>query len=362
MSIVADPSISGDPSNAELFAAGWRALAFAGTVAVLAVLLLRASPIRWAPIVALGAALYLAPPVLLSVAGKYQVELDTSRAYLPVLMQVFGMAVLGTAMLAALLRLAQARSRLMVVSLVVGVALFAGLTGGVTAFNNIRVVGIIQPDRASRELVEASAEHGAFAAIPPSSSVFFSDRDLAWQGPTPYQGYMYIPLMLSDKTGHVLDARLIPDAGPGACATVDLPVQPACAPPSERGATWTRVRVRRDGGTVVVARLASPTPREFASAAAERSLTVYRETDDGGTPEPPRLIGRTQKAQPWTSDGGSWTVKREGDGWRIWELTLPRGPAPVASTLDDDHGYVDFLGLPAPAARAHMMGTRRLLP
>ena len=43
--------------------------------------------------------------------------------------------------------------------------------------------------------------------FPPRSTVFFSDRDVAWQGPTPYRGFAYLPLMLAHRTGHVLDAR-----------------------------------------------------------------------------------------------------------------------------------------------------------
>jgi hypothetical protein len=365
MSIVADPTITGDPDRGELFASIWRGLAVAAAVAAFGSALAR-RPVRWAPIVAVGAGFYLGPPVLLSFAGKYQVELSTSTAYLPVLMQVFGLAILATAAFGALLQLAGGRSRAMVAGVIACSAAFAGLSGGVTAFNNIRVIGIIQPDRAARQLVESATGRGVFDLLPAGTSVFFTDRDMVWEGPTPFEGYLYAELMLAHKTGRAYDARVLPAPGPtfapGSCARVRNPIaqQPTCAPPAKRAA-WARVRLRPDGGTVLVAPLARPSPTGFASAITQATLIAYRQAHGSG-PDPPHLVGRTATGEPWTSDGLSWRRLRGGKSWALYSLALASGPRPIASSLDDDHGFVDFLAMPPSPQRARLMGTRHLLP
>jgi hypothetical protein len=365
MSIVGDPSIAGDPDRGELFASVWRGVAVAGGVAVLGAALARRR-VRWAPIVAVGAGFYLGPPVLLSFAGKYQVELSTSTAYLPVLMQVFGLAILATAAFGALLQLAAGRSRAMVAAVIAAAAAFAGLSGGATAFNNIRVIGIIQPDRAARQLVEAAAGRGAFDALPARTSVFFSDNDMVWEGPTTFLGYLYAQLMLAEKTGSAYDARVLPAPGPGfvpgSCPRSPNPIQQQsiCAPPAKRAA-WARVRLRPDGGTVIVAPLANPSPTGFPSSTSKARLTVYRQAD-GSRPDPPRLTGRTADQQPWTSAGLRWRRLAGAKTWALYSLNVGSGPRPIASSLDDDHGFINFLAMPAAPQRARLMGTRHLLP
>ena len=364
MSIVADPTITGDPDRGELFASIWRGVAAAGAVAVLGVALARHRA-RWSPIVAVGAGFYLAPPMLLSFAGKYQTELSLGTAYLPVLMQVFGLAILVTAAFGALLELATRRSRAMVAGVIAAAAAFAGLTGGVTAFNNIRVVGIIQPDRAARQLVEASARHGAFDELPAQSSVFFWGNDMAWEGPTTFEDYLYAELMLAKRTGRAYDARVLPSPGPGfapgSCPRLPDPLlqEPTCAPPAKRAA-WARVRLRPDGGTVIVAPLAHPSPTGFPSSTSQATLIVYRQTR-GGRPSPPRLVGRTADQRLWSSDGLRWRRLAGARTWALYSLHLG-SPRPIASSLDDDHGFIDFLAIPVPSIRAKLMGTRHLLP
>jgi hypothetical protein len=362
MSIVANPEIGGRPTTGELFAAVWRGVAVAGAVAALGLALLRAGRVRWAPVVALGLGLYFAPPVMLAVAAKYQTELDTSRAYLPVLIQVFGLATLAAAALGALVRLGGLRSRAMGLGVVISAALFAGLTGGVTGFNNVRVVGIIQPDRAARQLIEASASHGAFGGLPSGSSVFFTDRDMTWQGPVTLHGFYYVPLMLAHRTGRVYDARVLPSTGlaAGTCPPTREPVQATCAPPNATAA-WARVRLRRDGGTVIVAPLDHPTRTGFPSATAAR-LVVYRGSDDERRPGPPQLVGRTRAGARWTSAGVRWRLVRSGPGWSLYAGSFGSGPGPVASSLDDPRAFVDFLTMPPFPERARLFGTRRLLP
>jgi hypothetical protein len=364
MSILADPTITGDPGRGELFASTWRGLAVAAGVAALGSALAR--PVRWSPIIAIGAGFYLAPPLLLSFAGKYQLELSTSRAYLPVLMQVFGLAILATAAFGALLQLAAGRSRAMVVGVIAAAAAVAGLSAGVTAFNNIRVIGIIQPDRAARQLVESAAGHGAFDTLPAGSSVFFWDHDMLWEGPTPYEGYLYAELMLAEKTGRAYDARVLtapgPGFAPGSCARLANPIlqQPTCAPPAKRAA-WARVRLRPDGGTVLVTPLAHSSPAGFPSSPTTATLLAYRQGHGRG-PDPPHLVGQTADGKTWTSDGLHWRRLREGKTWTLYSLALDGHVRPIASSLDDDRGFIDFLAMPAWPLRARLLGTRHLLP
>jgi hypothetical protein len=361
MSLTVDPGLGGDPTTGEWLASLWRGMAAAVLVGGLAVALARASAVRWGAIVAVGLALYLAPPVLLSVAGKYQHELSTGIAYLPVLIQVFALAILATAALGGLLRLAAARSRAMLTLVIAAAAAFAGITAGVTAFNNIRVVAMLQPDRASRELVEHAAARGAFDRVPAGASVFFPNSDLYWEGPTPYQGYLYAPLMLADKTGRVYDARMVAQGfAAGSCARTADVVQPECAPPAA-SAAWARVRLRHDGGTVVVAPIPHPAQKTFPAAPATE-LTVYRESAGGGAPPPPRLIGVQRNGAPWSSDGAQWRRVDGGDDWSLWRVTLDRPGRPGVSSVDDDHGFVNFFAMPPPPQRVRLLGTRELLP
>jgi hypothetical protein len=343
----------------------WRGLAVAVGVGALGAALAR-STVRWAPIVAVGAGFYLGPPVLLAFSGKYQVELNTSTAYLPVLMQVFGLAILATAALGALLQMAAGRSRAMVAGVIAGAAAFAGLSGGATAFNNIRVIGIIQPDRAARQLVQASAGRGAFDALPARTSVFFWGNDMLWEGPTPFEGLLYAQLMLAEKTGRAYDARVLPAPGPGfapgSCARLPNPIQqqPTCAPPAKRAA-WARVQLRPDGGTVIVAPVANPSPTGFPSSTTQATLLAYRQAH-GSRPDPPRLVGRTADGQLWTSDGLRWRRLRGAKTWALYSLDVGSGPKPIASSLGDDHVFIDFLAMPPWPQRARLMGTRHLLP
>jgi hypothetical protein len=280
-------------------------------------------------------------------------------------MQVFGLAILATAAFGAILQLATRRSRAMVAGVIAGAAAFAGLSGGVTAFNNIRVIGIIQPDRAARQLVQAAAGRGAFDKLPARSSVFFWGNDMVWEGPTPFEGYLYAELMLAEKTGRPYDARVLATPGPafvpGSCARLPNAIlqQPICAPPAKRAA-WVRVRLRPDGGTVIVAPLAKPSPTGFPSSTSQATLIVYRQAH-GSRPDPPRLIGRTADQQPWSSDRLRWRRLAGANTWALYSLHVGR-PRPIASSLDDDHGFIDFLAMPAWPIRARILGTRHLLP
>jgi hypothetical protein len=46
----------------------------------------------------------------------------------------------------------------------------------------------------------------------------------------------------------------------------------------------------------------------------------------------------------------------------VYSLDLGSGPRPIASSLDDARGFVDFLAMPPWPQRAHLLNTRHLLP
>ena len=361
-SLLDDPFIAGSPTPAEWLAALWRGLVVGAVAAAGVVALARAPRVRWGPVVAVGIGLYLAPPALLALAPKYQAELTPSRGYLPILIQVFALAVLATAGLSVLARLAAARSRPALLATAAAAALLGGLAAGATAFNNVRIVAMLQPERLSRELVEAAAERGAFAAVPEGASILFTARDTGWTEPVPFRETPYAAMMLADRTGRTYDARTLPDPPPepGGCERNPGVVQnTACAPPAEQAA-WARVRLRRDGGTVIVAPLDRPTPTGYPQALTAPQLTVYRE-HDGDDPQPPRLIGKRPGGRGWSSDTARWTRLEGGDDWALYRLDVI-GPRPIASSLDDDQGLVDFAAMPAPAERVRLYGTKQLLP
>jgi hypothetical protein len=91
-------------------------------------------------------------------------------------------------------------------------------------------------------------------------------------------------------------------------------------------------------------------------------LRVYREQASGDTPSPPRLLGATGRAQPWTSARVAWRRLRAGSGWALYAGRLGAGAPPTASSLDDQRAFVDFAAMPPPAQRVRLFGTKRLLP
>jgi hypothetical protein len=90
-------------------------------------------------------------------------------------------------------------------------------------------------------------------------------------------------------------------------------------------------------------------------------LIVYRQAH-GDAPDPPQLTGRTTDGAPWFSDRSRWRRLR-GDGtWAVYSLDLSKGPRPIASSVDDAFGFIDFLAMPPWPQRAHLLNTRHLLP
>jgi hypothetical protein len=362
-SISFDPSIAGAPTPGELAGAAWRGLAVAAAVALLSVWALRerAAVKATGSIVALGFALWLAPPLLLSVTPKYQAELNAGRGYLPVLIQVFGVAILLTCGLRALLRAAAARSRPALAATIAAAACVLGLAAGVTAFNNLRVLGILQPDREARALLEAGVQHGAFAAVPAGASVLFVDRDLAWSSGVNLYDIPWQALMLANRTDRSYDARIEPAAAPDArpCPRAPTFAQTPCAELAD-DVVWVSARERSDGGTVVVAPAGDA--RTIRGGVVDGELRAYRELIGSTTPQPPRLVGATSRGTPWTSSAVTWRRLRAGDGWALYAGRLAAGARPLASSVVDPRGQLDFTAMPAPPARVRLLGSRRLLP
>jgi hypothetical protein len=121
------------------------------------------------------------------------------------------------------------------------------------------------------------------------------------------------------------------------------------------------VQLRPDGGTVIVAPVASPSSTGFPSSTTRATLLAYRQAH-GSRPDPPRLVGRTADGQLWTSDGLRWRRLRGAKTWALYSLDVGSGPRPIASSLGDDHGFIDFLAMPPWPQRARLMGTKHLLP
>lgn len=358
-----DPWIGGNPAPGELLGAVWRGLAVAGSIAALSVWSVRGRTIATATggVLALGFALWLAPPALLSLTPKYQTELSPGKGYLPVLIQVFGVAILFTCGLRALLARAAARSRGALLLAVLVVSGLAGLAAGVTGFNNLRVLGILQPERKARSLMEGGVEHGAFANVPENASVLFWERDIGWSVGVNLNDVPWQTLMLANQTGNRYDARIEysskPDGPP--CPRTQALAQPECAELAGH-AYWARARLRPDGGTVIVA----PTTRgrTLRTGIVAGELRVYREKDRGGKPSPPGLVGMTRRGQPWTSEGVAWR-RLSGDGdWALYAGRLGPGARPIASSLDDPRGFIDFSAMPPPPQRVRLLGTKELLP
>ena len=90
-------------------------------------------------------------------------------------------------------------------------------------------------------------------------------------------------------------------------------------------------------------------------------LRAYRERTDGASPSPP-LLGGTARGKPWTSRRVAWRRVGGGDGWALFDGRLGSGPAPLASSLEDQRAFVDFAALPAPPQRVRLFGTKSLLP
>jgi hypothetical protein len=124
----------------------------------------------------LGLGLWLLPAPLVALSVKYQRELQWGIGYLPVLIEVFGVALVLTVATAALLRAARPPGR---VAAVAAIALACGFAGAVTLADNQRLARELLPWRVSRAVVGAALARGVVRAVPDGTTVGMGG-DLPW--------------------------------------------------------------------------------------------------------------------------------------------------------------------------------------
>jgi len=356
--------LGSSPTKAELLAGAWRGLAVFALVLVLALRLAGRGGARLpmpgalGRIAVVGVVLWTASVLFVAAAPKYQTELVVGKGHLPTLIQSFGWALMIVAGVLALARVAARRSGLALRALIVGAAALIAFGAGVNGYNNMRVVALEVAITKTREMLESAARDGALALVPTRATVLFSPQDLHW----PTGGFAQAPwtlqALLMDRTGRVFDSRPTTMTTRFDCPANDK--APDCLAPTAQEAAWVRVRARRGGGSVIVARLVA-SPTRTVEAQVARDLRVYARADGTGAPAPPRLVGTTASGRPWSSDALAWKRVSEGDGWAIYSGRA-EGAAPVASQLDDANAEVNFLALPPSDQLVRIYGTKSLLP
>jgi hypothetical protein len=356
--------VGANPTKPELLAGLWRGAVVFGMVLAVSLSLTGRdgsklpSPRPLWTLTVVGGLLWVSSIVIISFAPKYQLELVPGKGHLPVLIQTFGWALAGAALVLALLRLAVRRSRTAVLTVAVGIAGVLGFAAGLVGFNNMRVIGLEVPIWETRTLLEDAAKKGVFESMPPESSLVFSTRDLGWQTGSWAQVPDALESMLLDRSDRRLDGRIVPPPDRFDCPASGAFPPPDCERLSDTAA-WVRVRARPGGGTVIVARLPESSSSE-AFTAPGRQLRVF--VQDEAAVREPTLIGTTARRRPWTSERVDWRRVNGGDGWAIFETELPSGPLPVAGSLDSADAKVDFTALPPPDQIVRIYGTKELLP
>ena len=357
----------GQPTKAELLAGGWRGAAvFAGSLVLLLgpVRARQGKADRLGAIAVVGALLWLTPPLLLSVAAKYQVELGPGRGYLPVLIQVFGWALVASAAGLALVRAAARRSALARMATAIALAAFVGVTAGLVGYSNMRVIALEVPVRETRELGLDAVRAGLFDGRPERSTLLFSKRDLDW--PLGKWELKLDPLeaVLLHYGDRRFDGRIVGPEPPDHCPPDGSFPPPECAPLAAARA-WVHVRARHGGGSVILAptqaRLGSGRFRDAGREDAS-TLLVYATDDALELPRPPRLVGTTRGGKSWDSRALRWERLEQGRGWAVYRAALGATGAPSASSLDDARAQVNFSSPPPPGQQVRIYGTKGLLP
>lgn len=358
--------LGGHPTPAELFAALWRGFAVFGVVLLFALWTFRRGVVRipdprvGVRLLAIGIPFWLAPPIFLSVAEKYQVELAPDRGYLGVLVQEVGFALVAAAALISVVRLAERRSRTALICTALTASLLLGFAAGVDGFNNLRIVALEQPVRRTRDLLETAAKNGALNVVPRHSTLLFSGHDMNWPTGSWLFGTNTGEAVLFADSGRAFDVRYAADQTAMDCPPVATFPPPICAPP-EPSAAWVRVRARPGGGVVIVSRLTKPTA---ATIEKERSTNVFVYTEQSGesSPAPPPLVGTLPDGRPWSSANARWTKVRAGREWAIYQARFSPTAAPVAYSLDYPLSKVNFWPLPPPDQDVRIFGVKDLLP
>jgi hypothetical protein len=359
--------IGGNPTKPELLAAAWRGLAVFAVVLLVALHLTgrdggrlpSRATIRSMAVI--GGLLWVSSIVIISLAPKYQTELVAGRGHLPVVVQVFGWALVAAAVLFALLRSAIGRSRTAVLAVAVSAAGLLGLGAGMVGFNNMRVIGLEAPVKESRALLEDGADAGVFANVETDGSLLFSYRDLGWPTGRFNQVPDALESLLINETDRRYDGRIVPPPETFDCPTSDSGLPADCEPPDE-SAAWVRVRPRADGGSVVVASVPDVAAGRAAFRATTQDVRTFVREDNGAQVRPPKLVGVTERGTPWTSSRLSWRRVAGGGEWAVYDASVRDGPLPVASTLDDPRSNVDFTALGGPDRVVRIYGTSQLLP
>lgn len=120
-------------------------------------------------LVALGAALWILPALLIPTLQKYQHELRPGLGYLPVFIEYTGVGLLGAMAVAWLVRRIPRRG--LIVTLIVA----ATAIGTLTEAANRRVVAVIAPSyRVARDDFESALRGGLLAAVPQGATVAFA--------------------------------------------------------------------------------------------------------------------------------------------------------------------------------------------
>lgn len=362
--ILFDPSLFGShPTPAEWVGAGWRAVLLGGVSGGLLARLTSADAPRppYARLAALGAGLWLLPVMLLALAGKYQTELGPSRGYLPVLIQVFGVAiVVGIAAVAV----GQAAARRSGLARWMSVAVFAGLmtiTAGVTWYANIRVIALERTTIETRNLGERAMAAGVLDGVPPRSTVLFDGRDLVWPMGQLVENPKGLDAWVRLHAGRLEDARQEGSSlqPVGFACGADGSFPPSDCSPAARQVAYVRIRAGAGGGTVIVSETMSAGAKDPAQRPAQM-VWVYAQGRRAG--RPPTLVGTRPDGRPWTSRALRWRTARRGGDWTIFTAPVaPRG-APAIRSLDDPQGLVDFNQPVAPDAQVRIYGARDALP
>jgi hypothetical protein len=309
---------------------------------------------------AVGVPLWLVSPLLVVVAQKYQVEGSLTRGYLETVAQVAGVAlVLGAAAIwLAPLASRGGRRTIIVLGAVASVAF--GFAAAVDGFNNIRIVGLEQDVRHTRDLLESAAHQGLLAAVPNRSTLFFSSVDLQW----PTGAWDIVPgaagITLYADSGRDDDVRAGADQDLLTCAAGTIFPPPPCAPPRAVSA-WVRGRAFKTGGTVILARMAHATKSNYLTAPPTQ-LTVYTEQSGSRTPPPPALAALRVNGSLWTSSGLHFQKLSSGSGWAIYRSQVPAQGAPTAQSFTDPRSPVDFDQVTPPDTLVREFGTKQLLP
>ena len=348
------------PTRPELIGGLWRGLVAVAAVALVAWRLAWADGGRRLPapgvltrLAVVGAAFWVSPIVALAAAPKYQSEIVPGKGHLPTFLQSVGWALVAAAVVLALLRAASVRSRAMVAGVGAALALTLGLATGVTAFNNMRVVGLEVPVLKTRNLLESAAANGLLDGLPRGATLLFSNADLHWK--TGYFGQFPMALeeLLLDRSDQLFDARLVPPFDFSCRRGAGVP-PPECAT-MDRTAAWVRIRARPGGGVAFLATLdkRGRNPDLWLT----RHLRVY--VDDEGSSPPPPLVGQTQTGSPWSSGAVRWRERPARGGGAIYEADLP---SLRALSLEDPRAKLTFDDLGTGDDLVRQFGSEFLLP